>query len=157
MSGYFDDEPRRRSHRTSRRPVYEEEVIETRNPRPSRQMDLIPRRDSDDSVEEVRRDFAPGDGTYVSRRVATRDRFNPPAPRSSGRSTYYSEDDHHGDRRRRRNRESMTISPVRSYVNNPNQVALGMTRIPILSPLAVRPGVANAASRSESRRSRPWV
>ena len=77
MSSYYDDEtPRRRSHRKSR-PVYEEEIIERRSTKPkdSGQMQLVRRRDSEDSVEEVRRDFPPGDGTYIQRRTTTRDRY----------------------------------------------------------------------------------
>ena len=110
MSGYYDDDtPRRRSHRTSRRPVYEEEVIETRGPRANRTTDLIRRRDSDEDVEEVRRDFAPGEGAYVSRKYSARERRAPARARSVGRSSYYSDDDYEDSRRgggRRRDRES---------------------------------------------------
>ena len=109
MSGYYDDDYSRprRSHRSSRRPVYEEEIIETRNGRPSQaQMDLVRRRDSDSDVEEVRRDFPPGqDGTYVSRKYSTRDRYAP-APRARSHGRYdddtYSYASHRSDHRRRR-------------------------------------------------------
>ena len=100
MSYYDDEQPRRhRSHRHSR-PVYEEEVIESRQTRPRREpehMELVRRRDSDDSVEEVRRDFLPGDGTYIQRKTTTRDRY-PPRARSVDRRSYY--DDEYDDPRR---------------------------------------------------------
>ena len=85
MSGYYDEEPRRRSHR-SRRPVYEEEVIQARSGRNNRGMDLVRRRDSDDSIEEVRRDFPP-ENAYIQRRYTTRDKYAPRA-RSDDRSHY---------------------------------------------------------------------
>lgn len=72
MSHYDDDPPRRRkSHRTrdQDRPVYEEEVYESRGSRGAgvRQKALVRRSrdDSSDSVEEVQRDFPPGGGAYV--------------------------------------------------------------------------------------------
>jgi hypothetical protein len=101
MSGYYDDEePRRhRSHR-SRRPVYEEEVVETRTTRApaSRQMDLVrrPRDESEDSIEEVRRDYIP---VGAARRGAGRDPYAQPRARSVGRGGYY-DDDYHGAPRR---------------------------------------------------------
>ena len=102
MSYYEDqDVPRRhRSHRKSRRgpTTYEEEqVIESRNGRPSRQMDLIrrPRDDSTSSIEEVRRDYIPGGGEYVQRRTTTRDKYAPRA-RSADR---YSDDYYHEEKR----------------------------------------------------------
>ena len=54
------------------RPAYrEEEYVEARSgPRSSRQTALVRRRE--DSVEEVERDFPPGDGVYVQRRTTTR-------------------------------------------------------------------------------------
>ena len=98
MSGYYDDEqPRRhRSHRHSR-PVYEEEIIESRQTRgagrePDR-MELVRRRDSDESVEEVRRDFPPGDGTYIKRKTTTRDRYAPRTHSTDRRSAYYDDGD----------------------------------------------------------------
>ena len=79
----------RDSHRD--RPLYrEEEIVEARTgPRASHQMDLIRRRE--DSVEEVERDFPPGDG-YVQRRSTRR-------ARSDGRGRYEG-DDYYDDRRR---------------------------------------------------------
>ncbi|KAL8931975.1 MAG: hypothetical protein Q9211_006609 [Gyalolechia sp. 1 TL-2023] len=75
MSHYDDDPPRRRkSHRTRERdrPVYEEEVYESRGSRGAgaRQKALVrrPRDDDSDSVEEVHRDFPPGGGAYVKSR-----------------------------------------------------------------------------------------
>ena len=102
---YYDDEPRRhRSHREHRdsRPVYEEEVIEARRSRPKREpehMELVRRRDSDESVEEVRRDFPPGEGSYVQRRTTTRDKYAPRA-RSMDRRHRYDDDDEYDDPRR---------------------------------------------------------
>lgn len=91
-----------RKHRSDRhrdrdsrrdRPVYrEEETVEARaGPRSSKQMDLVRRRE--DSVEEVEREFPPGDG-YVRR--STR------RARSDGRGRY--DDDDYGDDRRRSKR-----------------------------------------------------
>lgn len=100
MSGYYEeDAPRRHRHHHSRRaPVYEEEIIENRTSRPSRQTDLIRRnRDSSsDSVEDIRRDFGPGD--YVQRRTTVRDIYPAQRARSADRSRHY--DDHYGDPRR---------------------------------------------------------
>jgi hypothetical protein len=102
MSYYDDEVPRRhRSHRHSR-PVYEEEIIESRTTRPRappQQMELVRRRDSDESIEEVRRDFPPGDGTYIQRKTTTRDRY--PRARSMDRRSYYEEDDYYRDEPRR--------------------------------------------------------
>ena len=102
MGSYYDDDPprRHRSHHHSRRPVYEEEeVVETRTTRPQRQMDLVrrPRDDSTSSVEEVRRDFAPGDGANVYRRTTVRDKYGAPRARSVEHS--YG-DDRYADSRR---------------------------------------------------------
>ena len=102
MGSYYDDDPprRHRSHRQSRRPVYEEEeVIETRSSRPQRQMDLVrrPRDDSTSSVEEVRRDFPPGDGANVYRRTTVRDKYGAPRARSVEHSY---NDDRYADSRR---------------------------------------------------------
>lgn len=61
-------------------------------------MDLVRRRDSDDSVEEVvRRDFPPGDGAYVQRRTTTRNRY--PPRRRSAEYDYYDDDDRYESRR----------------------------------------------------------
>ena len=118
MSSYYDDEaPRRhKSHRQSRRPVYEEEeVIESRTSRPQRQMDLVRRTrdDSSSSIEEVRRDFAPGEGAYVKRRTVVRDKYPPPRARSVEYDEYdnYSQGPRSaaggGRRSRRREEKSM--------------------------------------------------
>ena len=97
MSYYEDEQPRRhRSHRHSR-PVYEEEQRSYRPKPPPQHMELIRRRDSDESVEEVRRDFPPGDGTYIQRKTTTRDRY--PRARSVDRHSYY-EADYYEDPRR---------------------------------------------------------
>ena len=107
MGSYYDDEaPRRHKHRSSRRPVYEEEeVIESRSSRPQRQMDLVrrPRDDSSSSVEEVRRDFAPGDGANVYRRTTVRDKYAAPRARSVENDRY---DDRYDSRRSEGGRRS---------------------------------------------------
>lgn len=90
MSGYYDDEPPRRHHSTrhARRPVYEEEAIEARGTRPSRQMDLI-RRPRDASVDSLE---YPTEVAYVQRRTnAVRDREIQRA-HSVGRSRYHDDD-----------------------------------------------------------------
>ena len=93
MSYYDDDAPRR--HRSGRdrdsrrsRPVYEEEeIIEKRRGPPRQEVqthrELIRRQDSDD-IEEVQRDFPPGEGFY-GRRDAYRDPYPPRRARSDGR------------------------------------------------------------------------
>lgn len=84
------DRHRDRDSRRDRPSYKEEEIVETRTgPRQSHQMDLVRRRD--DSVEEVERDFPPGDG-YVQRRSTRR-------ARSDGRGRY-DDDDYYEDRRR---------------------------------------------------------
>jgi len=100
MSGYYDaDSPRRHKHHSHRAPVYQEEIIESRTSRPQRQMDLVrrPRDDSASSIEEVRRDFAPGDG-YVQRRTIVRDKYPPTRARSVDNNDYY-DDYSRGSRR----------------------------------------------------------
>ena len=124
MSYYDDEQPRRhRSHRHSR-PVYEEEVIETRQSKPSRRepehMELVRRRDSDDSVEEVRRDFPPGggDGMYVQRRTTTRDRY---APRTRSMDRHSRYDDEYDDPRRS---DPAVARHTRRRVGKPNKADL---------------------------------
>lgn len=103
MSSYYEDEtPRRRSHRKSR-PVYEEEIVERRTTKQPREAnaqqyntEIVRRRDSDESVEEVRRDFPPGDGTYIQRRTTTRDRHAP--RRRSADYDYYDDSRKGGER-----------------------------------------------------------
>lgn len=85
MSGYYE-EPKRRSHR-SKRPVYQEEVVESRTGRSGRGTDLVRRRDSSDSIEEVRRDFPP-ENAYIQRRYTARDKYAP-RTRSVDRSAYH--------------------------------------------------------------------
>lgn len=90
---YDNQDRRQRSdrHRESRRnrPTYEEETYEVRSgPRPSRHTDLVRRRD--DSVEDIEREFPPGD-PYIQRRGPAR------RARSAGRDRY---DDDYADRRR---------------------------------------------------------
>ena len=90
---YYDDGPdpprRHRSGRDRRsRPVYEEEeVIEKRRGPPRQEVtthrELIRRQDSDD-IEEVQRDFPPGEGFY-GRRGPYRDPYPPRRARSDGR------------------------------------------------------------------------
>ncbi len=118
MSGYYeDDEPRRhRSHRTSRRPVYEEEVVESRGARPTRGMDLVRRRDSDESSEEIRREYPPGEGGYVQSRRYTRDKYAPAPARARSAGRHHGgggfhddrSDDDGRDRRRRKNGRDRT-------------------------------------------------
>ena len=63
-------------------------------------MELVRRRDSDESIEEVRRDFPPGgDGMYVQRRTTTRDRYAP-RRRSPDRRSRYDDEDYDDDPRR---------------------------------------------------------
>ncbi len=93
MSYYDDDAPHR--HRSGRdrdsrrsRPVYEEEeIIEKRRTHPRQEVqthrELIRRQDSDD-IEEVQRDFPPGEG-FSGRRGAYRDPYPPRRARSDGR------------------------------------------------------------------------
>lgn len=104
-----------RKHRSDRhrdrdsrrdRPIYkDEEIIEARTTqRPSRQMDLVRRRE--DSVEEVEREFPPGD-VYVQRRSTRR-------ARSDGRGRY-DDDDYYDDRRRSKRddgRRSMRVASI---------------------------------------------
>lgn len=105
MSGYYneyEDQPRRQKSHRSRRPVYEEEIIEQRTTRPARQMpmDLVRRRDdSSDSVEEVARDFPPGGG-YQRRSKTYHDSYPPPRARSIGRKTHSYNDYYYEDSRR---------------------------------------------------------
>jgi hypothetical protein len=108
MSNYYDDEaPRRHKSHRSRRPVYEEEVVEQRTSRPARQMDLVrrPRDESTSSVEDIRRDFAPGDGTYVQRRKVVREKYAPPRARSVEHDSYYDDRSRDGGSRRSRRRD----------------------------------------------------
>lgn len=77
--GYYSDEaPRRRSRRT-RRPVYEEKIVESRQGRgqPPLQQALVrrPRSDSSSSIEEIEREFDPESGAYIQRQRVTRDRY----------------------------------------------------------------------------------
>jgi hypothetical protein len=103
MSSYYDaDAPRRhKTHRSHRAPVYqEEEIVESRTSRPQRQMELVrrPRDDSTSSIEEVRRDFPPGDGAYIKRRTVVRDKYPPARARSVDNDSYY-DDYSRGNRR----------------------------------------------------------
>ncbi|KAL8717227.1 MAG: hypothetical protein Q9225_005512 [Loekoesia sp. 1 TL-2023] len=101
---YYDDDPprRRRSHRHRDRPVYEEDVYESRGSRGAgaRQNALVrrPRDDDSDSVEEVQRDFPPGGGAYTKSRRQRRaksagyddDYYEPRRRRGGGRRRDYS-------------------------------------------------------------------
>lgn len=121
-----------RKHRSDRhrdrdsrrdRPVYrEEEVVETRTgQRPPRQMDLVRRRE--DSVEEVEREFPPGD-TYVQRRSTRR-------ARSDGRHRY--DDDYEDDRRsskRYDGKKGMTVASIPRIGTDMFQVSDGGTTRP---------------------------
>ncbi len=90
MSGYYNDgdsrrdrdEPRRerRSRRAkdtddirdTRRPIYEEDIIEYGHGRPIRAQTALvrrPRDESTSSVEEIRREFDPDTGAYTQRRT----------------------------------------------------------------------------------------
>ena len=107
-----------RKHRSDRhrdrdsrrdRPTYrEEEIVEARTgPRQPHQMDLVRRRD--DSVEEVERDFPPGDG-YAQRRSTRR-------ARSDGRGRY-DDDDYLDDRRRSKRYDDKRGVDVSSILPN---------------------------------------
>ncbi|MCJ1387489.1 hypothetical protein MMC18_000332 [Xylographa bjoerkii] len=69
-------------------------------------MDLVrrPRDDSSSSVEEVRRDFAPGDGANVYRRTTVRDKYTAPRARSVEHS--YNDDSYTDSRRSEGGRRS---------------------------------------------------
>lgn len=121
MSGYYNDEDeyQRRKSRQAR-PVYEEEIVESRRSRPARDRgdrdgggsrDLIKRRDDDSSsTEEIPRDFPPGDATYVKRK--TKVTKAAPRARSTGRyearSDKYSDSYAYSDRDRRSRRSDST-------------------------------------------------
>ena len=95
MSYYDDGQDAPRRHRSARdrdsrrnRPVYEEEEIIEKRRGPLRQevqthRELVRRQDSDD-VEEVQREFPPGEG-FSGRRGAYRDPYPPRRARSDGR------------------------------------------------------------------------
>ncbi|KAL8790586.1 MAG: hypothetical protein Q9195_006266 [Heterodermia aff. obscurata] len=96
---YSDSPPRHRDRRS--KPAYkEEEIIEARGAAPvaaARRDQLIRRQMSDDSIEEVRRDFPPGGDPGYARRTTRR-------ARSDGRGKYdgdYSDDEYYGSRRKR--------------------------------------------------------
>lgn len=112
---YSDSPPRHRSdrHRDRERdrdrvdrdrrskPAYkEEEIIEARGAAPvaaARRDQLIRRQMSDDSIEEVRREFPPGGDPGYERRTTRR-------ARSDGRGRYddnYSHDDYNSGRRKK--------------------------------------------------------
>ncbi|KAA6410907.1 MAG: hypothetical protein FRX48_05217 [Lasallia pustulata] len=88
---------RPRRHRD--RPVYEEEeIIETSNRprRGGRTMDLARRsRDDSDSIEEIQREFPPGEGAYVQRRTTVRDKYATGPGRARSIDRGY-EDDYYG-------------------------------------------------------------
>ena len=161
MGSYYDDDPprRHRSHHQSRRPVYEEEeVIESRSSRPQRQMDLVrrPRDDSTSSVEEIRRDFAPGEGANVYRRTTVRDKYGAPRARSvehSYNDTRYA-DSRRSEGGRRSGRRDDRGTPDQSTVSiNANahtlvQVVDAAATIPIPS---LRVHLDSAASPSASK------
>ena len=102
MSSYYQDQDVPRRHRSHRPRTYEEEeIIESRNtrapPRNLGNMELVRRRDSStSSIEEIRRDFAPGE--YVKRKTVVRNRYPPQRARSADRGRY--NDDYYGDPRR---------------------------------------------------------
>lgn len=102
MSSYYQDQDVPRRHRSHRPRTYEEEeIIEARNTRAPRNpgnMELVRRRDSStSSIEEIRRDFAPGE--YIKRKTTVRNRYPAQRARSADRGRY--EDDYYyGDPRR---------------------------------------------------------
>ena len=107
MSYDYDpqDAPRRRKTERSRRdrPVYEEEIIETRNgpPRGGRTTDLARRpRDDSDSIEEIQREFPPGEGAYVRRRTTVRDKYATGPGRARSIDRGYEDDYYEVDARR---------------------------------------------------------
>lgn len=112
----------RRSRRDAPPPDYRETTyVEKREgPIPSGHMELIRRTrdDSDEYVEEVRRDFPPGDGAYHQRRGAPRDQYAPRRARSADRGRY--KDDYYGgesrgSRRDRRGERSYHGSILLNY------------------------------------------
>ncbi|KAL9593169.1 MAG: hypothetical protein Q9179_006053 [Wetmoreana sp. 5 TL-2023] len=147
MSYYDDDPPRRRkSHRRDRdrdrdRPVYEEEVYESRGSKGAgtRQNALVrrPRDDDSDSVEEVRRDFPPGGGGYARSHRQRR-------ARSAGYDDDYYEPRRRrgGGRRRDYSSSSSSESPPRSRRKSLGEQALAALGVG---------GAAAAASRAKSR------
>ncbi|MCJ1296879.1 hypothetical protein MMC34_008447 [Xylographa carneopallida] len=171
MGSYYDDDPprRHRSHHQSRRPVYEEEeVIESRSSRPQRQMDLVrrPRDDSTSSVEEIRRDFAPGEGANVYRRTTVRDKYGAPRARSvehSYNDTRYADSrrseggrrsgrrDDRGSRRSRYDSDSESESPPRQRRKSFGEQALAALGIGGAAGAASSRGNRDRA-RSRSRR-----
>lgn len=108
MSYEYDQQEthrRRKSERSRRdRPVYEEEeIIETRGgpPRGGRTMDLARRsRDDSDSIEEIQREFPPGEGAYVQRRTTVRDKYASAPRRARSIDRGYEEDYYGVDARR---------------------------------------------------------
>ena len=96
------DKDRDRGDRDRRsKPAYkEEEIIEARGAAPvaaARRDQLIRRQMSDDSIEEVRRDFPPGGDPGYARRTTRR-------ARSDGRGKYdgeYSDDEYYGSRKKK--------------------------------------------------------
>ena len=94
------DHDRERGDRHSKPAYKEEEIIEARGAAPvaaARRDQLIRRQMSDDSIEEVRREFPPGGDPGYTRRTARR-------ARSDGRGRYdedYSDDDYYGGRRKK--------------------------------------------------------
>ena len=118
---YYDDNDAPRRHRSGRdrdsrrsRPVYEEEeIIEKRRGPPRQEVqthrELIRRQDSDD-IEEVQRDFPPGEG--FGRRGAYRDPYPPRRTRSDGRRDRDYDGYGGGRRRGYDDRKSRPISSI---------------------------------------------
>ena len=150
MSYHSSDDRRYKKDSRRRRPKYEEEeIIESHgSSRPSRQTDLVPRRD--DSVEDIEREFPPGD-PYAQRRGGTRRARSDPRHR-------YDNDDYYDDRRRgKRYDERKSMNSARCNVtcsaSNSDQASAEVT----MSPVRVRRARLgnDGGSRSVSRRLPP--
>lgn len=122
---YSDSPPRHRSDRhrdrdsRRNRPDYrEEEIIEARGPpaQAAQRNALIRRQASDESIEEVRRDFPPGGDAGYARRTTRR-------ARSQGHGGRYDDDydDYYDDRRRDRRRDGRKGHHRRDYSSSSSE------------------------------------
>jgi hypothetical protein len=96
MSSYYDDDRsrRQRSTRERRRDDYDDSTVYDQNMRDTR---IVKRRDDSlDSVEEVSRDFAPGDRGAVYRETTVRKSGHRPIRTRSSDDRFY--DDRYDDR-----------------------------------------------------------
>lgn len=106
------------------------------DPRDSKRMDLVQRRrdDSVSSVEEIQRDFAPGDGGYIRKKTTVRQGVRPARrARSAGRY----DDGYYDDRRSdysRRSRRHDDDERRKSFEATPQNSVLTILRLPEISP-----------------------